>query len=164
MSGPVDARLVRAVIEFASRHYRFVVLDCPRSDTAVVDALQQAGSIVIVANQELGTVRNASRMAATLRNRYGAKHVSVVVSRYDAVSEISKDDVAKAVSGVKCVFPSDYRQSLNALNKARPLVLDNHNKLAGSLAAFAHQLADVEPVSKAAERSSSIFGRLTGKR
>jgi pilus assembly protein CpaE len=165
MAGVVDARLVRAVVEFAARHYRFVVLDCPRSDTAVLDALQQAGSIVVVANQEFGTVRNASRMVATLRQRYGPKHVSVVISRYDAVSEIGKDDVAKAVNGaVKCVFPSDYRQSIGALNKARPLVLDNHNKLAGSLTAFAHELAAVKPAKPAVERSTGIFGRLTGKR
>jgi Flp pilus assembly CpaE family ATPase len=167
MTGAVDARLIRAVVEFAARHYRFVVLDCPRSDTAVLDALQHAESIVIVANQELGTVRNASRMAGALRQRYGAKHVSVVVSRYDAVSEIGKDDVAKAINGpVRGVFPSDYRQSQDALNKARPLVIDthNHNKLAGSLAAFAHELAAIAPVTPAAERSSGLLGRLTGKR
>jgi pilus assembly protein CpaE len=165
MTGAVDARLVRAVVDFAARHYRFVVLDCPRSDTAVLDALQQAGSIVVVANQEFATVRNASRMAATLRHRYGGKQVSVVVSRYDSVSEISKDDVAKAINGeVRCVFPSDYRQSLESLNKARPLVLDNHNKLAASLAGFAHELAAVEPPARVAERSSGLFGRFTGKR
>ena len=44
MTGAVDVRLIRAVIEFATRHYQFVVLDCPRSDTAVLDALQQAGT------------------------------------------------------------------------------------------------------------------------
>src|SRR5205814_505409 len=81
LAGTVDARIIRAVVEFAARHYRFVVLDCPRSDTAVLDALQQAGSIVVVANQEFGTVRNASRIAATLRQRYGAKRVSIGVSR-----------------------------------------------------------------------------------
>jgi pilus assembly protein CpaE len=166
MTGAVDARLIRAVVDFAARHYRFVLLDCPRSDTAVLDALQQAGAIVVVANQEFGTVRNASRMSAALRHRYGAKHISVVVSRYDAVSEISKDDVAKAVnSEVRCVFPSDYRQSLEALNKARPLVLDNHNKLSASLTAFAHELAAVEKAPRQAERSGGgLFGRLTGKR
>jgi pilus assembly protein CpaE len=165
MTGAVDARLIRAVIDFAARHYRFVVLDCPRSDTAALDALQQAGAIVLVANQEFGTVRNASRMAATLRQRYGPKQVSVVVSRYDPQSEIGRDDVSKAINGeVRCLFPSDYRQSLEALNKARPLVLDNHNKLSGSLTAFAHELAAVEPPSRVAERSGGIFGRLTGKR
>jgi pilus assembly protein CpaE len=165
MTGAVDSRLIRAVVDFAGRHYRFVVLDCPRSDSAVLDALQQAGSIVVVANQEFATVRNASRMAATLRHRYGGKQVSVVVSRYDSVSEISKEDVAKAINGeVRHLFPSDYRQSLESLNKARPLVLDNHNKLSASLTAFAHELASVEPPARAAERSGGIFGRLTGKR
>jgi pilus assembly protein CpaE len=165
MGGPVDARFIRAVIDFAARHYRFVVLDCPRSDAAVLDALQQATNITIVANQELATVRNASRMAATLRHRYGPNRVGVVISRYDAVSEIRKEDVAKAIGGpVKYTFPSDYRHSLDALNKARPMVLDNQNKLSGSLAAFAHDLAAIEKPSPVTERSAGLFGRLTGKR
>jgi pilus assembly protein CpaE len=162
---PLDPRYIRSVVEFAARHYHFVVLDCPRSDLAVLDALQQAKKIVIVANQELGTVRNASRMATTLRQRYGHNHVSVVVTRYDAVAEIGQDDVEKAIGGaIKSVFPSNYRQSLEALNKARPLVLDNHNKLAATLKAFAHELASVERPKPAPEKPGGLFGRLTGKR
>ena len=81
------------------------------------------------------------------------------------MSEISQDDVAKAVNGpVKSVFPSDYPQALDALNKARPLVLDSQNKLAASLSAFAHELAAIEPAPRSTEKSSGLFGRLTGKR
>ena len=36
------------------------------------------------------------------------------------------------------VFPSDYRLALGALNVGRPLVLDNHNKLAASLREHSH--------------------------
>jgi len=164
-TGPVDARRIRAVIEFAARHYRYLVLDCPRSDPAVLDSLQQANAIVIVANQELGAVRNASRIAMTLRQRYGAQRVSTVVSRFDAISEIRQEDVAKVVGGsIKAVLPSAYRQSLEALNKARPLVLDNHNKLAGSLIDLAHELASTERSKVSVEKTAGLFGRLTGRR
>ena len=44
------------------------------------------------------------------------------------------------------------------------LVLDNQNKLSGSLAAFAHDLAAIEKPSPVTERSAGLFGRLTGKR
>ena len=56
-----------------------------------------SAKIVIVANQELATVRNASRMAATLRQRYGADKVSVVISRSDRRAEIGHEDVERAV-------------------------------------------------------------------
>lgn len=162
-----DVRRVRALIEFAAQHYGFVVLDCPRSDAAVLEALESVSAIVIVANQELATVRSASRMAVALRLRYGKDRVSVVVSRYDTASEIGHDDLERVVGGsVKHLFPSDYRQSVDALNKGRPLVLENHNKLAGSLTAFAHKLAGLKSVEKdKPERpSGGLFGRLTGRR
>ena len=71
MVTPLDVRRIRTLLEFAERHYRYVVLDVPRSDAAVLDALEGVTRIVVVANQELATVRSASRMAAALRQRYG---------------------------------------------------------------------------------------------
>ena len=56
MPGPVDAARLRAVLEFSSQTRRYTVLDVPRSDPAVLDALEMATQIVIVANQELATV------------------------------------------------------------------------------------------------------------
>ena len=78
---PVDSTSVRTLIESAARHYRYVVLDVPRSDV-MIDALEPSSRIVIVANQELATVRAATRLSAALRQRYGKDRLSVVVSRY----------------------------------------------------------------------------------
>ena len=47
-----------------TRKYRYTVLDVPRSDAAVLDALEIASSIVVVANQELATLRSAGRDGA----------------------------------------------------------------------------------------------------
>ena len=66
---------MRTLIESAAKHYRYVVLDVPRSDNVMLDALEPASRIVIVANQELATVRAATRVAATLRQRYGKGRV-----------------------------------------------------------------------------------------
>ena len=56
-------------------------------------------NIVIVANQELSTVRGAARMAATLRQRYGKERVQIVISRYDAIAEIEQEDIERATGG-----------------------------------------------------------------
>ncbi len=66
VSSALEVRRIHTLLEFASRHYRHVVLDVPRSDPAVLDAIESVSRIVIVANQELATVRSASRMATTL--------------------------------------------------------------------------------------------------
>ena len=71
---PVDSASVRTLIESAARHYRYVVLDVPRSDV-MIEALEPATRIVIVANQELATVRAATRLSAALRQRYGKERL-----------------------------------------------------------------------------------------
>ena len=156
---------VRSLVEFAAGLFRYIVLDVPRSDPAALDALDQASRIVVVANQELATVRNASRIAAALRQRYGTDRVTVMVNRVDAHAEIGRDDVEKVV-GTRVVHsvPSDYRTALRALNKGRPLALDNHNKLAASFRELAHDLACVAPARPAAPESSGLFGLLKGRR
>ena len=121
MTSPLDVRRIRTLLEMAERHYRYVVLDVPRSDAAVLDALDGVKQVVIVANQELATVRSASRMATTLRQRHGKNKLTVVMSRPDRLAEIGHEDVERAV-GVKVshTFPSDYRRALEALNKGAP--------------------------------------------
>jgi len=162
MVGPVDVRAVRSLIDCAARHYPCVVLDVPRSDPSMLDALELATTIVVVANQELSTVRGASRMAAALRQRYGRDRVTVVVSRYDSVAEIGRKEIERVMGGpIVQVFPSDYRLALGAMNVGRPLVLDNHNKLAASFASFARVLttsAQSEPAAEP-ERPGGLFGR-----
>ena len=77
-AGRLDVAKSRRVIDVAASSYRHIVLDLPRSDGSVLDALEQLKSIYIVANQELATVRSATRVAAMLRERYGREKVAVV--------------------------------------------------------------------------------------
>jgi len=163
---PVDPQRVRALLDFVGRSYDHLVLDVPRNDSAVLDALERVSKIVIVANQELSTVRGAARMATTLRQRYGRERIQVVVSRYDAASDIGQDDIERATGGkVKHLFPSNYRLAIESLNKGQPIVVENHNKLAASYAGFAHALAGIAKRADAdSAKSTGLFGRLSGRR
>lgn len=163
MLSPLDVRRIRTLLDFAARQFRYVVLDVPRSDAAVLDALEGVNRIVVVANQELAAVRSASRMAASLRQRYGKEKLTVVVSRADRLAEIGHEDVERAVgSQVRHSFPSDYRRALEALNKGRPLTLENHNELSGSFVKFAESLAGVEKAR--VEKAPARFGLFGGRR
>jgi pilus assembly protein CpaE len=161
MLTPVDVRRIRMILEAAERHYRHVVLDVPRSDAAVLDGLESVSRIVVVANQELATVRSASRIATAMRQRYGKDKVTVVVSREDRLADIGHEDIERAVgSPIKHSFPSDYRRALQALNKGTPVTIENHNELAGSLTKFARALAGIETPSKEKKSGGrfSLFG------
>ena len=161
---PIDPKRVRGVVEFAMRCYRFVVIDVSRSDALVDETLGLATSITVVTTQELAAIRSASRAAEILRERHGAKRVHVVVNRYDPSAEIGSEDLARAVGGrVGHMFPSNYRLAIDALNKGRPLVVDNHNKLASSIVEYTRVLSGVGKTDSAA-RSSGFLGRLAGRR
>jgi len=160
----VDAGRIRTLIDAVARYYRYVVLDICRTDPAVLDSLDPVKKILVVANQELPTVRGASRMAATLNQRYGKDRVMLAVSRYDPNSGIGQEDIERVVgSKIRHLLPSDYRVALEALNTGRPLTMSNQTRLAGALKVLAHELADIDTPVPSAVGGRSIFGRLTGR-
>jgi pilus assembly protein CpaE len=156
---------VRTLIEFAAGLYRYTVLDVPRSDPATLDALAHVNKVVVVANQELATVKSASRIAAVLRQRYGKDRVGVIVSRYDRESDIGFEDIERVV-GTKLshTVPSDYRAALQALNRGRPLALTNHNRLAASYVSIARELAGLKDAGPSTDDGAGLFGWLKGRR
>ena len=160
----LDVRRLGSVIQLAASQYAYTVLDVPRSDLTVLDALDDVANLVVVANQELATVRNAGRMAAALRARYPKTNVTTMINRTDGRSEINQQDVEKAVGGaIAHQVPSDYRRALLAMHKGRPLALDNHNQLSASFTALARDLAGLG--NKKAERATGGFkGLLSGRR
>jgi pilus assembly protein CpaE len=167
-TGSFDAAPMRTLLDFASQTYRYTVLDVPRSDATALDALEEATKIVLVVNQELATVRNASRMAATLRERYSQARLSLVLTRTDRRAEIGLDDVERTVGiEVSHSFPSDYRLALQAMNKGRPIALDSQSDLGSAFVAFARSLSgESERAKLKAEKSrpERLFGRLAPRK
>ena len=163
-SRPVDVRRLGEVVQLAASQYAYTVLDVPRSDLTVLDNLDPVTNLVVVANQELATVRNAGRIVAALRGRYPGTEVATVINRSDLRAEIGQRDVEKAVGGaVAHQFPNDYRRALAAMHKGRPLALDNHNPLSASLTTLARELAGVER-EKAPKPAGVLKGLLSGRR
>lgn len=165
MAWTTDAKRIRQLLDFAHRQYRFVILDCPRSDATVIDALEAVNRIVLVTNQELATLRSGSRMAAMLRQRYGSDRVMVVANRFDATNEISHQDIERVLgTSIKHAVPSDYRASLDALNQGTPLTMRNHTRLVGAIDALARDLAGLPAPAPVAVKGTGFLGLLTGKR
>ncbi len=161
--GAFDRGRLQQLISFAGGVYEHTVIDLPQSDGVVLDVLDELSTIYVVANQELATVKSASRLAAMLRERYGREKVTVILSRTDRHAEIGREDVERAVGAtIAHAFPSDYRVALQALNKGRPVALDNHNELSSSFKRFAHRLSGAH-VEHPPKGSGGIFGRLTSR-
>jgi pilus assembly protein CpaE len=162
IAGSIDPQRIRALIDFAATRYRYTVLDVPRSDVTMLDALEMASTMVVVTSQELPSLRSAGRLAHLLRTRYGAARVMAVMNRFDRRSEIAHADVERVIGdSVKHLIPSDYRMALQALNVGRPVALET-GALADSFRSLAGDLGGI--VKAKPQSSSSVFGRLAFKR
>lgn len=154
---------VRALIERVAMYYGAVVLDVPRTDFGILDSLDPLTLISLVVNQELPTVRRAAQVAAILRQRYGKDKVDAVVMRYDPRADIAQEDIERVVGlPVWALLPSDYRKVIAAANAGRPLVSDNHSRLAASVQQFAERLASMPAPGDAARKAAPKTGRLGG--
>ncbi len=163
--GPIDALRVRALIEFVTTTYPWVVLDCPRTDGTLMEALDATTAVLVVANQELATLRSASRLAATLRQRCGTHRVKLAINRFDTESEIGRKDVERVMGGpIAHTFPSDYRAAVHALNKGEPLVLQTPSRLAAAFDDAARELAGLGPAQRDSAKGGGFFARLGGRR
>jgi Flp pilus assembly CpaE family ATPase len=130
----------------------------------MIEAIDAASTVVVVANQELATLRSASRIANDLRMRCGADRVKLALSRFDPLSDIRQADVERVLGGpVKYVFPSDYRTAVAALNRGEPLMLGHHGRLCESFEEFARDVAGLPARSKETAKAG-LFGLLGGRR
>jgi pilus assembly protein CpaE len=158
-----EGQHVRALIERVAMYYGSVVLDVPRTDFGILDSLEPLSIITLVVNQELPTVRRAAQVAAILRQRYGKDKVAAAVMRFDARADIAQEDIERVVGlPVWAVLPSDYRKVISAANAGRPLVCDNHSRLAASVQQFATRLATTPAPGDAARKPAQKTGRLGG--
>jgi pilus assembly protein CpaE len=155
---------VEHLIAVATRLYRYVVLDVPRMVSATVEGLGELTRAVVVANQEVSTIRHASSVVAALQRRCGRDRVSVLVSRFDPKSDIRRQDIEAVVKApIAHAVPNDYRVAVRAQNMGRPLTLDNHSRLAAAFRELSRDLAGVKPAAAASTRGG-LIGLLSGRR
>lgn len=160
----MDPARTRSLLEFATRKYRFTVLDVPRTDFSGLDALDPATTILVVTSQEVSALRSAAHTTETLRQRYGAKRVRVIVNRFDKNSVVGSADIERVVGEpVKHLIPSDYKVAVEAVNTGKPIVLDKDGRLSKAIRAFAKDLAGVGASLKA-EEAGGMLARLAWRR
>jgi pilus assembly protein CpaE len=161
--GPLDSRRARTLLDMAAQTYQMTVLDLPRSEALGLDALDVATTIVVVTSQEIASLRHAAVIADTLRGRFGATRVKVVINRFQRDSVIAHADIERAIGApVKHLIPSDYRSAVEALNAGRPVVLETDGRLSAAFQAFAKDLAGV--AKERVERPSGMLARLAWRR
>jgi pilus assembly protein CpaE len=164
-SGRVDPARLRTLLDFTGKCFEFVVIDVPRTEPGALEGLDAVKSIVVVTTHELAAVRSAAQIVTRLKQRYGKDRTVLVVNGKNDQSDISREDITQAVGQpIACTIPADARATMEAMNKGRPVVLDNHSGLASSYEKFARALAGLTVEKSDAAAGSSWLGRLTGRK
>src|SRR5688572_14152697 len=162
--GAMDPQRTRSLLEFAKRKYQYTVMDVPRSDFAMLDALDPVTTLVVVATQEVSALRSATHTAETLRQRYGAARVRVVLNRFDKNAAVATADIERVVGEpLKHQIPSDYRVAVEAVNTGVPLVL-GESKLAKSVRGLASDLAGLAKEQTSEPAPGGVLSRLAWRR
>ncbi|MCY1365913.1 septum site-determining protein MinD [compost metagenome] len=103
------------------------MLDLPRQiDHITGVALEQADSVIIVVQQSLSHLKDATRLMRILRDDLGvqASRLRVVVNRYNKTSPVTLKDIAEALRCTELQpLPNDYAAVSESQNTGIPLGL-----------------------------------------
>lgn len=114
------------LIDVALRGHDHLVIDLPRRvDAVTAMVLQRSQQAVVVLQQSVTALRDATRLLQWLRTEaaLGRDQLCVVVNRYDKAAPISISDVQRALACDEPVLvPSDYRLVSECINSGRPLL------------------------------------------
>jgi pilus assembly protein CpaE len=128
---PVSVDHVRRLLDVAVRCNDHLVVDLPRRIDAVTAlVLERAQNIMLVVQQSLATLRDATRLITCMRNDLGVskERLLVVVNRYDKKSGITAEDIRTTLAcGEVFLVPNDFRTVSECVNTGTPLLVAAQN-------------------------------------
>ncbi|HKJ19140.1 MAG TPA: hypothetical protein VJ993_00635, partial [Woeseiaceae bacterium] len=106
-------------------NYKHVVVDMPRNiDEFNAQIISRASRIVMVVQQSLPHIQDATRWQQLLRDQLGisSDNLLVVVNRYDKRAEIQLADIEKALPDAEIVtVPNQYKEVSESINLGIPM-------------------------------------------
>ncbi|MCO6059620.1 AAA family ATPase [Pseudomonas sp. MOB-449] len=123
----VRVEQLESLLALARSTYDWTVLDLPRQiDHVTGVALELADRVIIVVQQSLSHLKDATRLVRILRDDLGVQgnRLQVVVNRYNKASPVTLKDIAEAL---RCTdlhkLPNDYAVVSESQNTGVPVAL-----------------------------------------
>ena len=117
---------VERLLEVALRSHDHLIVDLPRRvDGVLATVVQRAQQVVVVLQQSVTALRDATRLVQWLRTEggVGRDQLCIVVNRYDKTASISVADIQKGLSCNEPVLvPNDFRLVSECINSGTPLL------------------------------------------
>lgn len=129
----VSAQHVNQLMNLALRTSDNVIVDLPRRIDPVSSLIiERAQHVVLVVQQSVATVRDATRLFTCLRRDLGISkdRIVVVVNRYEKASGITPDDIRTTIGcGELSLVPNDFEVVSACLDTGTPLLINARNAL-----------------------------------
>lgn len=122
----MSASALNQLLDVTLHSHEHIVVDLPRRvDNTTTAVMQRAHQIVLVLQQSVTAVRDATRLMQWLRTDVGASksQVCVVVNRYEKNAPVSIEDVEKALACEEpLLVPNDFKSVSECINSGTALL------------------------------------------
>lgn len=157
--GSTSAERVNELLNVFVKTHDHTLIDLPRRiDPIAVRVLERAQHVVLVVQQAVTVLRDASRLMGCLRRDLGigADRIAVVLNRYEKDGAISLDDVRSTLAcGEIAAIPNDFRSVSECISAGQPLLSQVRSAaITKAVAALAMKLG-----GRAPEESRGLISR-----
>jgi len=125
-TGSLSSAAVGQLLEVTLRNHEHVVVDMPRCvDAVTTTVVQRAHQIVLILQQSVTAVRDATRLVQWLRSDVGVskEQLCVVINRYEKDSTVTADDIQKTLAcNSPTLVPNDFRLASECINSGTALL------------------------------------------
>jgi pilus assembly protein CpaE len=161
----VSPEQIRSILQFLRQHYDYLVVDTPKSFSAMTFAsIDQSDQIFVVANLDLPSLRNIQRGLPMLKRALprGEEQIRLIVNRYKEDLDISLHDVEKTL-GLKVyqTLANDFEAVIDSINRGRPLVLNGKSPYSQDIKALVAQITGLRPQDD--REGKGVMGRVMGR-
>jgi pilus assembly protein CpaE len=124
--GALSKTAVDQLLDVTLRNHDHVVVDMPRAVDAVSTAVaQRANHIVLVLQQSVTAIRDATRLVQWLRSDVGVSkdQLCVVINRYEKAADVTAEDIQKTlVCNAPTLVPNDFKSVSECINSGTALL------------------------------------------
>ncbi len=125
-AGALSRPAVNQLLDVALQSHDHVVVDMPRYiDAVTTTVMQRANDIVLVLQQSVTAIRDATRLVQWLRTDVGVAkdQLCVVINRFEKAADVAADDIQKTLAcNSPTLVPNDYKTVSECINSGTALL------------------------------------------
>ena len=161
----------RHLLDLAKETYSYTFIDQPRQiDDVSAAVYERADRVVLVVQQDLANIRDASRLRKILTSQLAVPEdrVMVVVNRYDKTNPVELDDICKSLGVEKdkvMLVSNHYRDVAESVNMGIPMLDHARNSVVTTgLIELANRISGRESTGKTGLFSKAVSTMIRGYR